>query len=56
MPIYGAVGLHDATWRWSFGGDIYTYNGSHGCVNLPLNTAAYIYNNVPTGTTVKIVS
>ena len=56
MPIYGAVGLHDATWRWSFGGDIYTYNGSHGCVNLPLKTAAYIYNNVPTGTTVKIVS
>ena len=55
MPIYGAVGLHDATWRWTFGGDIYTYNGSHGCVNLPLKTAEYIYNNVPTGTTVKIV-
>ena len=42
MPIYGDVGLHDASWRWSFGGDIYTYNGSHGCVNLPMKTAAYI--------------
>lgn len=55
MPIYGDVGLHDATWRWTFGGDIYTYNGSHGCINLPLKTAKYIYNKVPTGTTVKVV-
>ena len=55
MPIYGDIGMHDATWRWTFGGDIYTYNGSHGCINLPLKTAKYIYNNVPTGTTVKVV-
>lgn len=55
MPIYADVGLHDATWRWSFGGSIYRYNGSHGCVNLPLRTAKYIYNNVPIRTTVKIV-
>lgn len=55
MPIYGDVGLHDATWRWNFGGSIYRYNGSHGCVNLPLRTAKYIYNNVPIRTTVKIV-
>lgn len=55
MPIYGDIGLHDATWRWSFGGDIYTYNGSHGCINLPYKTAKYIFNNVSTGTTVKVV-
>lgn len=55
MPIYGDIGLHDATWRWTFGGDIYTYNGSHGCINLPFKTAKYIYNNVPTGTMVKVV-
>ena len=56
MPIYGDIGLHDATWRWTFGGDIYTYNGSHGCINLPFKTAKYIFNNVHVGTTVKVVS
>ena len=52
MPFYGGYGLHDATWRGSFGGDIYLYNGSHGCVNLPLSSAATIYNNAPVGTKV----
>ena len=55
MPIYGDIGLHDATWRWSFGGSIYKYNGSHGCINLPIKTAKYIYNNAPVGTVVKVV-
>lgn len=54
MPIYGDIGLHDATWRSKFGGSIYKYNGSHGCINLPLNTAKYIYNNVPKGTKVRV--
>ena len=36
-------GLHDATWRGKFGGNIYTYNGSHGCVNLPKNFAFELY-------------
>ena len=35
MPFNGGIGLHDATWRSSFGGDIYKTDGSHGCVNLP---------------------
>lgn len=52
MPFHGGYGLHDATWRGSFGGDIYLYNGSHGCVNLPLKAAATIYNNAPVGTKV----
>lgn len=52
MPFYGGYGLHDATWRGSFGGDIYLYNGSHGCVNLPLGSASTIYNNAPVGTKV----
>ena len=38
-------GLHDAGWRRSFGNGIYISNGSHGCVNLPRETAATIYNN-----------
>ncbi|MBR6228405.1 MAG: L,D-transpeptidase family protein [Eubacterium sp.] len=35
MPFNGGEGLHDATWRSSFGGTIYRSSGSHGCVNLP---------------------
>lgn len=54
MPFYGGYGLHDATWRGSFGGDIYVYNGSHGCVNLPLSSAATIFNNAPVGTKVIV--
>lgn len=54
MPFYGGYGLHDATWRGSFGGDIYVYGGSHGCVNLPLSSASKIYNNAPVGTKVIV--
>lgn len=52
MPFHGGYGLHDATWRNSFGGDIYLYDGSHGCVNLPLKAAGTIYDNAPVGTKV----
>lgn len=55
MPFSGPYGLHDATWRGSFGGSIYKYNGSHGCVNLPYKTAKYLYNHAGVGTVVKIV-
>ena len=51
MPFAGNVGMHDATWRKSFGGTIYKTNGSHGCINLPLSAAKTIYgavkNNYP---------
>ena len=47
-----AQGLHDASWRWNFGGDIYKTNGSHGCVNLPYSLAESIYNNISVGTPV----
>ena len=49
MPFYGGYGLHDATWRSSFGGTIYAYNGSHGCVNLPLSKASTLYDLVYVG-------
>lgn len=49
MPFNGNIGMHDATWRSSFGGDIYLTNGSHGCINLPLRMAAQIYEYVDTG-------
>ena len=38
------IGLHDATWRDAFGGDIYLSDGSHGCLNLPLDAAVQIYD------------
>lgn len=49
MPFNGNYGLHDATWRNAFGGDIYLTNGSHGCLNLPLDKAAEIYQYLSTG-------
>jgi len=49
MPYYGNYGMHDATWRNEFGGDIYLTNGSHGCINLPLDKAAQIYRSVYAG-------
>lgn len=42
----GYYGIHDAPWRWDFGGNIYTYNGSHGCVNLPYWAAAQLFSRV----------
>ena len=38
------VGLHDADWKWYFGGEEYIWNGSHGCVNLPVEYAGDIFN------------
>lgn len=49
MPFNGGIGLHDATWRTSFGGNIYLTDGSHGCINLPLEAAKQIYENVYDG-------
>lgn len=49
MPFHGNFGMHDATWRTEFGGTIYLTNGSHGCINLPLESAAVIYSYVSTG-------
>lgn len=50
MPfIRNSIGLHDATWRSSFGGAIYKTNGSHGCVNLALTDAAWFHSNLYTG-------
>ena len=50
MPFNGGIGIHDATWRGSFGGNIYVTGGSHGCVNAPYSLANTIYNNIEQGT------
>ncbi len=44
MPFSGGCGIHDATWRSSFGGTQYLYEGSHGCVGVSLGNAKTIYS------------
>ena len=50
MPFYGNIGIHDASWRYSFGRKIYKRNGSHGCINAPLYLAKTIFDNIEDGT------
>ena len=50
-------GLHDATWRRASdfeNPETYINNGSHGCVNLPLDFSYELYDAVPEGTIVII--
>lgn len=54
MPFYEGQGLHDADWRGAFGGSIYQYDGSHGCINLPPWAAAELYNAIEPGTAIII--
>ena len=54
MPVYKGVGMHDASWRDEFGGDIYQNEGSHGCINLPTDKAEELYGYVEIGTPVVI--
>lgn len=55
IPFVGnLIALHDADWRSSFGGDIYKWGGSHGCVNLPLDKVAKLYELVEVGDVVVV--
>ena len=50
----GGEGMHDAIWRSNFGGTIYKKNGSHGCINMKLKDAEYVYENVKIVTKVLV--
>ena len=52
MPVNGGIGIHDATWRKKFGGEIYKTDGSHGCINVPKDKMIEIYDLVDVGTPV----
>ena len=52
MAVDGHIGIHDATWRKEFGGEIYKTNGSHGCINTPLEIMTELYDLVEIGTPV----
>lgn len=54
MPFYGGCGFHDASWRSSFGGSIYKYDGSHGCINLPPSILPTFYSYVEKGMPVVV--
>lgn len=54
MPFNGNIGLHDASWRYEFGRDLYMTSGSHGCINLPCGMAQKIYENIEKGTPVIV--
>ncbi len=52
MPIKGGVGIHDASWRRTFGGEIYKTDGSHGCINTPTDIMGELYEMAEVGTPV----
>lgn len=55
MPIgWDGEGFHDANWRYSFGGNIYLNNGSHGCLNMQPSQAEKLFNLVEHNTPVVI--
>lgn len=54
MPVKGNIGIHDASWRKEFGGEIYKTKGSHGCINTPKDAMAQIFEKVEVGTPVVL--
>jgi hypothetical protein len=46
------VGVHDATWRKTFGGEIYQKSGSHGCINVALEVVEKLYDMIEDNTPV----
>ncbi len=51
MYINGGVALHGAYWHNYFGSGVRL---SHGCINLPLASAAWLYQWAPVGTKVVV--
>lgn len=49
MYFYGAYAIHGTYWHNKFG-----YRASHGCVNLALNDAEWLYNWSGVGTRVEV--
>ncbi|MFQ3663781.1 MAG: L,D-transpeptidase, partial [Chloroflexaceae bacterium] len=51
MYIVGGVALHGTYWHNQFGTGV---RRSHGCINLPLGSAAWLYGWAPLGTPVNV--
>ena len=55
MPFnWTGCGIHDSSWRGSYGGSIYRGSGSHGCVNTPPSKAPTFYENAFKGMPVVV--
>ena len=54
LGVNKGIGIHDATWRKDaeFGGETYKGNGSHGCINSPLDQVATLWEICEIGTPV----
>ncbi|MBO7676568.1 MAG: L,D-transpeptidase, partial [Erysipelotrichaceae bacterium] len=48
-------GLHDAQWRDEFGGDIWTYDPSRGCVNMPLDKIGLLFERLKLGDEISVM-
>ena len=48
------VGFHNAPWQSTFGGNIYTYYGSHGCIRMSYASGQGLYNAAQVGDVVVI--
>lgn len=49
VAVKGSIGIHDASWRDKFGGEIYKTNGSHGCINVPRDKMTDLYDLLEVG-------
>ena len=54
IPFNEGVGIHDLKSRYYYGGTIYQYAGSHGCVNTPLEAVEQIFDIVYAGVPVIV--
>ncbi len=52
--FHNGEGIHDASWRSAFGGELYKNGGSHGCVNMPTQAAKTFYSNLSVGDKVLV--
>ena len=55
IPVVGnLVGFHNCPWQYEFGGNIYTYYGSHGCIRMSYESADVLYDLAQIGDVVVI--
>lgn len=55
MPIdQTGVGIHDSNWQSAYGGDLWLYRGSHGCINTPPDKMSELYPMLEVGTPVLV--
>lgn len=52
LGVEKGVGIHDANWRKKFGDEIYKSDGSHGCINCPIESVSELWEAVEVGTPV----